>query len=199
MKKLIGLVLLVALAATGCKVAEEVAQSRQDYETGKTAEYVDDEVPPAQQAQGLVDTFKALPYVGPFVPLALPFLVTFFTWKRGRRIRKGLLPSTHPVTGYAGASLKLEPLVQFLADLQAGAFEVGKDGSTLKRFWKVGLAGVLAAVIFSVHGVREFVTANSETIQELVGRLLLYAGGSVAAITATEKSLSIVKPVAPTT
>jgi hypothetical protein len=189
------LVLVACLALAGCAT---VAQVKADAELGATTPLEVGEVSPQAEAGQVVDLLKMVPVVGPYAPILGPLLAGFFLTKRGRRIRKGVAPSPNPITGAFGpkigfGSLNLENIVQVATDIFKGAFEVGPDGSAVKRGWKtvmsIGL-GLLGGA-FLIPGVKELVLSNPQA----VGGITLLAGF----FSGIEKKLQDVKPVVLTT
>jgi hypothetical protein len=77
-------------------------------------------------------------------------------------------------------------LVQRGSDIFAGLFEVGPDGSSLKRGWKVVLATSIAGGIVAIPAINQY--ANNEFV---LGALIAVISGLIAAI---EKKFSIVLP-----
>jgi len=99
--------------------------------------------------------------VGSYAPFLLPVLVGVARYRRGRRIRLGKTRSKNPITGEWGEKVGVEGLVQTAANFATAMFEVGPDGSGLKRTWKTVAAGSLAALLMTVPGIREWATAHA--------------------------------------
>ena len=158
-------------------------QGKSDYDLGKNAPYEEGETSPSERAERLVGGFRDLPYVGPVVPYAIIGLTGLFTWRRGRRLRKNLPTSKNPITG----NFTTEWFVQRLAEVSKGIFEVGPEGSSLKRGWKVALATGLAGLIVQLPALQPM-TGDLDLITAIV--MALVSGG----IAALEKGLSIVLP-----
>ncbi len=171
------------LLSIGCA---SLNQAKQDYQTGKDVPLAENEISPEQQAKDLVDPITP---ILPQASYAVGFLAFLFTWKRGRRLRKGQPITETPITGWLGNNLKLEWLVQRLADFRAGLFEVGPDGSSLKRGWKVALATMIGGSLATLPGFQDAIGAQPEATAVLTALL-------TALIAATEKQLSIVLPTA---
>ena len=176
--KILAGIFCVMLMVSGCAAYR---QARTDVSTGLTAPLVPDEVSPSEQAHGLTDPLE------PFLPQAgalAGLLTVFFAYSRGRRIRKGKAAVLHPITGKVG---NLEWLVQRGSDIFAGMFEVGPDGSALKRGWKAALATGLASGILTIPQINH-VVGNNEAV--LAATVAVITG----LIAAGEKKLSIVLP-----
>lgn len=182
MRYFIGLVMAVVLLA-GCSVVR-------DYQTGANTPLEAGEVSPQAAAQPIVNVVGTVypPAAGP----ALMLLTAFATWKRGRRIRKGLPVSAQPITGHWGSQLGLEKVVQTLSSAVAGLFEVGPEGSGLRRGWKVllatGIASVGLPLALKAPGVAALVASHSEALVGILGLLAAIVAG-------LEKELSRVLPV----
>lgn len=189
MKYLIpSLILASCLTVVGCA---HVEQARQDAELGATTPLAEGEVAPQEQAREVTGILSAIPVVGPFAPLLAPVLGTLFLWHRGRKIRKGKPTSTNPITGAFGNQVGLEAFVQHLSNVFAGLFEIGPDGSVLKRGWKVGLStlGSIAAAALAIPDVQALVVAHPEYVAALTA-ISGFIGG-------VEKEASKVLPLAP--
>lgn len=157
-----GIVTLLGLTTlVGCATVE---QARQDAQIGATTPLEQGEVSPQDQAREVTNILSAVPVVGPFAPILAPILGTVFLWSRGRRIRKGKPTSSNPITGYFGSKVGLESFVQNISNVFTGAFELGPDGSMLKRGWKAGLAtlGGIIATALTVPDVQALVVAHPE-------------------------------------
>lgn len=181
------------LLVVGCKTIDE---AKQDYQTGKEAALAEGEKSPSEEAQLFVDLIEAVPVVGNYAGMLAPFLVGFFTWKRGRRIRKGKLPtSTNNVTGWVGevgiGKVKVENIVQIATDAIQGIYEVGKDGSAVKRGWKFFVTGLITLFggALLIPAVREFVLSNTAILMGLNTVGALVAG--------LEKKIQEIRPVEP--
>lgn len=187
MKKVLFFAVL-CLFLVGCAALK---QGINDYQVGKNTELVNGEISPAQQAQEITNTVAALPVVGPFAGTLGLALTGLFTYLRGRRIRlaNGVVTNTPPATGFLGSSMGLEAIIQTVSNIATGAFEVGPDGSPLKRAWKVGLASILglAGVAVTIPAVQQAIIAHPS--------IALAVGGGSALFGGIEKALSTVKPV----
>lgn len=186
MKRAWIVIALSVLILGGCAAAK---QAGEDLKTGLTAPLEQGETAPKDSARSLTDIMSAIPYVNVAAPVALPVLTWFFAWKRGRRIRKGLPTSANPITGKFGQQAGLEALVQHVSDVVAGITEVGKDGSGLKRAWKVGVItlGGLLGTALALPSVQEFLVAHPDIIASITLISSTLAG--------FEKKLSQVLPV----
>lgn len=194
MKRYTVLFLLLAVGMVTMVGCATVQQAKQDAEVGLTTPLEAGEVSPQQQAQQAQAVASAIPFVGPYANLLGPLFIGFFAWKRGKGIRAKMPVSSNPITGAFGpkigvGSLNLESIVQTVSDLFKGAYEVGPDGSGLKRGWKNALNIILAGIgaFFLVPGAKEFILNN----QNIVGTITILA----AAFGAVEKKLADVRPV----
>ena len=190
MFKNVGLTLLLVgtLAVGGCAFIKGAVD---DYKLGKSTPVVEGEITPEAQVSNITEFVSALPYVGPYAGSLGGVLLGFFTWRRGRRLRKGLPVNTNPSTGFLGSLTGVEGLVQTMSSLITGAFEAGPDGSVAKRAWKMGLASALGlgTLALTIPSAREFVLGNPAISAGIVGLSSLFGG--------LEKALSKVQPVAP--
>lgn len=163
----------------GCAALQ---QGREDYQRGKDTPLEQGELSPREQAERVVGP------ITPFVPqatAAVGVLAALFTVRRGRRLRKEKPISEHPITG----NFHTEWFVQRFSEFAAGMFEVGPDGSAVKRGWKVALATVLATTVVQLPQVQAFV--GDVTAAQAVAIAVFSA-----LIAAVEKKLSIVLPTA---
>ena len=110
------------------------------------------------------------------------------TFRRGRRIRKGLPTSVNPITGTLGAKIGVEAGIQGLSTLATGIFDVGAPGSGLKRGWKVLVAAAIPGLLLMVPAVKDLIAQNAEV---LAG----YMGIVTALVLGIEKELKRVLPV----
>ena len=161
------LVFSVVFLCVGCAFIKGAIQ---DYQSGKTTPIAEGEKSPKDLASDIVDLVKAVPVVGNYSGVLLPILVGFFTWRRGRKIRFGRGDEL-PVTGLLGNKIgigkfNIENIVRLITDTVHGAFEIGADGSAVKRTWKVWLSIILASIsgALFIPGVREFLTANVKSV-----------------------------------
>ena len=136
MKKWIWICLAACLFVTGCAAFR---QAGSDKSLSDQTPLSAGETSPQERANKIAGALASLPYGAGVVavPVAGWALGWFFSWRRGRKLRlqKGVF-SEKPLTGEVGKTSGLEALVQHVADVRAGAFEVGPDGSGLKRMWK---------------------------------------------------------------
>lgn len=180
------MILAAVLVLGGCAAAQTV---KSDYETGKTTPLAHGEQSPQDQAKIVESAVAVIPGVGGFAP-AVGFIVgIFLTYVRGRKIRLAQATSTVPATGFIGNAAGIEQIVQKLSSVVAGLFEVGPDGSPIKRGWKsalttaVGLVGV--ALMFP--SVQSYLIQNPQ-----VPAVITAISGVFGAV---EKQLSVIKPV----
>lgn len=168
---LIGITILVAGCAT-------IKQAKSDAEVGLTAPLEAGEVSPQEQASQVKDVLSAIPVIGPYAGFLGPLLVGVFGWQRGRRIRKGKPSSDNPITGFLGQKAGIEAVIQQLVNVVQGLYEVGPDGSGIKRAWKTGLNTLLAVGAGSmlVPDVARFVASNPNIIVGLSTLSALFAG-----------------------
>lgn len=189
MKKLM---LLSFLAMTvfmaGCATVKSAVD---DYKVGATTPLEEGELSPAQQAAPIQAAITPIPVVGGFAPVIGGALAGLFTLLRGRRIRKGQPQSQNPITGFLGQRIGAETVVQSLANIAAGLFEVGGDGSPFKRAWKMGLSTALSIGVgaMTIPAVQDFVVHNPMIAAGITGLSALFGG--------LEKAVSVVKPVDP--
>jgi hypothetical protein len=184
----LSIILGVALLFVGCSTMK---QAHEDYVIGATTPLAPGEVSPQQSAQTIVSTVSAIPVVGGFAPLLGGALAAVATLVRGRKIRKGGATSVSPITGYLGGKVGLEGIVQSIANIATGLFEVGAENSPLKRAWKVGLSVLLSVgtASLAIPAVRDLVVAHPEYALGIGGIAALFGG--------LEKALSQVLPVTP--
>ncbi len=170
----------------GCAALKLV---KSDYDTGKATPLAEGELSPVDAANGIVA--PVIPFLPeplkPVAGIAVVVLTAIGTWRRGRKIRQGQPTSANPITGNFGAKVGLEAIVQNIANISQGAFEVGPEGSGLRRAWKVLLTGAVAAV--SIPAVQEAIAQHPTQM----GTALAV----VAGLAALEKELSKVLPVKP--
>ena len=143
MKKMIVCVAIVMVAFAGCAWIEQFGQ---DVQTSKATPYSPGETTVEERAARYVQPLAGLPWgAGTFAVPVGGFLIAYVLHKlRGRKIRTSSLEATEsPITGFAGKKMGLETVVQFLSDVTAAIFEVGKDGSLTKRGWKGFLYGAI--------------------------------------------------------
>lgn len=159
--------ILLSFTFIGCAL---IKQGVGDYKAGKETPLVEGEKSAKDTAQEIVDLVKNVPIVGNYSGILLPVLAGFFTWRRGRKIRLGRGTDTN-ITGTLGTvigvgSFNLENAVKIVTDTVHGAFEIGQDGSAVKRTWKIWLSIILAGVsgALFIPGVREFLTTNIKSI-----------------------------------
>lgn len=194
---------VLSVVAIGCK---QVEQAKEDLTAGLNTPLemtvdpltnkVTVEKAPADQAKEMTAIVSMIPYVGPFAPALTPLLVGFFAWRRGRKLRSKMPTSTNPITGAFGpkigvGAVNLENTVQVVTDMFKGVYEVGADGSALKRGWKTALSTVLALVggALLIPQVKDFVFDHSTIVAVI-------AFGS-AFFSALEKKLQDVLPHVP--
>ena len=160
-------VFFIIVFCAGCAF---IKQGVKDYQTGKTTPITEGEQSPKGQAQQIIDLVKNVPIVGNYTGVLLPILVGFLTWKRGKKIRTEKI-GENPIAGTLGVkvgigNLNLENLIKLVTDTIHGAFEVGADGSAIKRVWKVWLSIILASAsgALFIPGVKEFLLANGKSV-----------------------------------
>lgn len=197
-KKMLVLFALLFIAA-GCAFFKQAAS---DYQLGRDTPLASGEVSPNQKTAVLAGTVSSIPYVNlatPLISLGAPFL---FAWLRGRRLRAENLPTNEkPVTGNLGLAVGAEAIVQHLANVAAGLFEVGPNGSALKRGWKTAVLGGLAVILApeAQQLIHHVIPVLQSTPPSWLAHLF---NGSVLALTigglgAAEKWLSKVEPLEP--
>jgi hypothetical protein len=198
MKRILVLFAIV-FALGGCAFFRQAAD---DYKTGRDTPLAAGEISPGQKAAALTTTASAIPYVNMATPVLMFGLPVLFTWLRGRRIRKENLPQNeNPITGRVGLKIGAEAIVQHLANVAAGMFEVGPNGSSLKRGWKTALLGGLGVLLAPEAGqvLGHIIPVLQANPPEWLAHLF---NGSVLAITLgglgmAEKWLSKVEPLKP--
>jgi hypothetical protein len=182
------IIIVCVFLFVGCA---QLREATEDFKVGKSAELVNGEVSPKDSAKQISNAVGVLPipYADKAAAVLGGLLTFFFTWQRGRRIRAGQPPSTNPATGFLGNAMGLEGLVQNLSSAVVGAFEVGKDQSSLKRAWKVGLSIALSVAGFAVAvpDVQAFVLARPDVTAGIVALASFFG--------ALEKKVSAIKPV----
>ena len=181
-------VIAMSIALIGCASTQ---QAISDYTKGATTPLEENEISPSDSVQPIVSTVSMIPVVGGFAPIIGTALAGLATWQRGRRIRKGKPSSQNPITGWMGNATGAETIVQSLANVVTGLFEVGKDGSAMKRAWKMGLTTALSigAGALTIPAVRDFVVQHPVIVAGITGLSALFGG--------LEKAVSTVLPVAP--
>jgi len=195
--KNIFLLFAVVFLITGCAFFKQAAE---DYKTGRDVPLAAGEISPAQKAAAISTTASAIPYVNMAAPVLMVGLPFVFTWLRGRRIRKESLPvNANPITGAFGKSLGVEAVVQNLANVAAGMFEVGPNGSALKRGWKTALLGGLGVFLApeASHLISQVIPVLQSNPPEWLAHLF---NGTALAVTIgglgmAEKWLSKVEPI----
>lgn len=161
------ILLMVLFFCTGCAFIKSAIK---DYQTGKATPVAEGEKSPQEEAQVIVDLIKNVPIAGNYAGVLLPVLIGFLTWKRGKRIRTAQVGNV-PITGALGTKVglgnfNLENTIRIVTDTIHGAFEVGKDGSAVKRSWKIWLSIILASVsgALFIPGVKEFLISNAKSV-----------------------------------
>lgn len=173
----------------GCAFTKQAVE---DYQEGKNTPLINGEIAPKDQAAPIVETASVLPIVGPFAGILGIVLTGFFTWQRGRAIRKNdgnvtpQIVSNHNV--FTG-------LLQDIANIAAGIFST-KSGSdqtsastVIQRVWKVALATLASGATLAI--------ANP-SLQTYLGAHPVLSSLFVAVtsgIAGVEKALSNVPPV----
>ena len=182
----IALLLLCLSVLIGCG---HIKQGIQDTKTGLSSPVEEGEKSPKDEAREITDILAPIPYVGTAVPVLIVPLTFFFAWRRGRRIRKNLPVNKNPITGSWGQKVGLEAIVQEASNVIAGLFEVGKEGSGLRRVWKVGLALLfgLGTTAAASPDAQRFILSHPDVIA-LIGALS-------AGFAGLEKKLSQVQPL----
>ena len=186
MRRLVVLGVFMGVTLVGCAAFQ---QAKADYDVGKVTPMAEGEVSPSQAAHSLIDPIKDfLPTpVQPVAGVAVILLTVLGTWNRGRRIRKQLVSTPNPITGFWGQKVGLEAVVQQIASVAHGLFEVGPENSGLRRAWKIAISGLLAVAV--LPPVQTFATTHPALLTEFLAAL--------AAIGGLEKELSKVLPTAP--
>ena len=186
---LLGSLLLCGLI--GCAA---VQQGKADYDLGKDTPLAQDELSPRDAAQRIVEPltpFLPAP-LQPLAGIAVTLLAGIGTWQRGRKLRKGQVLSSNPVTGHWGAKLGLESVIQHGASLLQGLYEVGPEGSGIRRGWKTlvstSLALLSAALI--LPQARAFIMGHPD----IVGLVTLLSSGFAGVEKELSKVLPVVKP-----
>lgn len=163
-------------------------QAGEDYRLNRETPIQPGEISPQQQSATLVNTLSGIPYVNLAMPVVAILGPVIFGWLRGRRLRKNTMPSnSKPITGTLGENTGIETLVQGIANITAGLFDVGSDGSGFRRFWKI-----TALSLPVIHWGVGYLTANPPSW--LDSGILASSVGALAFI---EKQLSKVQPDAP--
>lgn len=179
--------LLAIVMLAGCAL---IKQGVSDYQAGK-APVAEGEKSPQELASDIIGLINAVPVVGNYSGALLPVLVGFFTWRRGRDKRLGRPSGLTPITGSLSTlgfgSFNLENIVKIATDTVHGAFEIGADGSAIKRSWKVFLSIALALTsgALFIPGVKEFVLSNTKVLA-IVSVLASFFGGAEKKIQSLE-------------
>jgi len=161
-----------------------------DYNLGRKSPLSAGELSPKDVAQPYGDLVGTInPAAGKAVS---GILVFFLTLRRGRRIRKNLPVSDNPFTGFLGSITGIESVVQQIANVRSGLFDVGPNGSPIKRGWKMSVILLLAAVVTplvsGIPAVSGFLATH--------GSLAIGVTGVLAVIIASfEKAISKALPV----
>lgn len=197
MKNYFLFLILAVLLVSGCSFFK---QAQSDYQLSKNTPYAEGEVTIEQKTQVLTGTISAIPYANlatPLLALGAPFILS---WLRGRRLRYENMPiNEKPITGSIGRAVGLEAIVQHLANVAAGLFEVGANGSSLKRGWKVTLLAGLGVAL--APEAQHIVSALIPILQNHPPAWLAHLfNGTVLALTVgglgtLEKWLSSVEPL----
>jgi len=195
MKKsfLLMLIAIVVLSFVGCAMLK---QGVTDYQTGKDTALTEGETSPKDQAEQIIGLVQAIPVVGNYAGFLLPVLVGFFTWKRGKKIRVAnngttATPAIGILSSVGVGKVNLESVFQIVTDVVQGAFEVGSDGSAVKRGWKMGLSVLLAIVSTALVSptVKDLILQHPQVLATITGLSALFGG--------LEKKLSTVSPSVP--
>lgn len=189
MKKAV-LFLALILAFGGCAFFK---QAKEDYQLGKNTPYAAGEVTVETQAHAATATASGIPYVNLAAPLIALGAPSFFFWLRGRRIRKQKLTPDGAVEQSSGLHFGVNEILKVAGDLQRGLFEVGPDGSSVKRGWKISLittAGLLLAP--EIGHLIPLLQAHHPAWMD--GMVLITITGLLAA---AEKALSKLRPGIP--
>jgi hypothetical protein len=186
MKKAI-LFLALVLAFGGCAFFK---QAKEDYQLGKATPYVAGEVTVDDQAHALTGTVSGIPYVNLATPLVALTAPMFFFWLRGRRIRKQAVNQDGTAEGSSSLHFGVNEILNIASDLQRGIFEMGADGSSLKRGWKMALLTTAGfALAPEIGHMIPFIQAHHPAWMD--GVIL---SGLVGLLAAAEKALSKLKP-----
>lgn len=144
--KPIVLISLAILFVAGCAFID---RAREDYKLGNETPYADGEKTSVEKSRDLAAPISTIPWANLSTPVILLLGPYIFTWLRGRRIRlENLAENPNPITGKLGKNIGAEALIQHIANVAAGLFEVGPNGSVIKRGWKAMIVtgiGVLLA------------------------------------------------------
>ncbi len=183
---MIGLTLFAGCAA--------IKQGNEDKQLSDATPLAAGERDPYDRGYQMAQPLASLPWGAGMaaVPIVGTIAGWFFASRRGRKIRLAKQPeSVNPITGHFGESIGFEGIVQNLADAFTGIFDVGADGSSAKRGWKMALIGGLAtAAIPAIDGLISHITTNPPA-----GLNPLIVAGVAALLGASEKWLSKVLPV----
>ena len=152
-KHIVFLVLFSLLFGAGCRT---FAQHVADIRLSEATPAGPGETSIEQKAADFARPLGSLPWgAGAIaVPLGGFLIAKVLNDLRGRKIRlqqMALAPTDKPITGVLGNAVGVESVVQFLADLSASLFEVGTDGSVVKRGWKAFMYTVLGSAGFANH------------------------------------------------
>lgn len=150
----------VLMFLVGCAA---IKQAREDVTLGMSAPLSEGETHPKDAGKQFGQLFANAPYGSGvvLVPLLGSLFGYYKAWKRGKNIRLGRPASTKPITGALGDSLKIEGVVQHLADIRAGVLDVGAPGGEGRRSWKMIVLFALASGLYSViDPITQIVVAN---------------------------------------
>ena len=187
---MLAVVVVTAVTVVGCAGLQ---RAQDDYKVGASTPLVEGEISPHAAAVSLVEPLK--PFIPaplqPFAGIIVTALAGFGTWRRGRKLRKGQTVSGNPITGTLGAKVGIESIVQTLATIAAGIFQVGAGGSAWKRVWKTALVIIGTGTIGALSNatVAEFITSNPQIVTAFTAIASVIAG--------IEKKLQTVLPVKP--
>lgn len=175
MRSAVGTTILFAFLLGGCAF---LGHAKERYELSKQTPYGLGEVTVEKQTDTLVNTVSGIPYANlsaPVLALLAPFVLH---WLRGGRLKKGEnLVGASPVQ--AGFSL--------LDGLRHSVFEVGPDGSALKRGWKVALLAYIGTQ-YGAPLLHQFIPYVQENHPDWLSGI--YLSAFIGLLAAAEKSLS---------
>ena len=202
MRQWIVLFIFSAVLMSGCAWIE---QARQDAALSDSTALAEGELSPQARAELYARSLQSLPWGAGAVayPLGILGIGWFLKSMRGRRIRlQSTGTSEKPATGYLGKATGIEAIIQFVADVSAAVFEVGKDGSGFKRGWKAFLYALVGSVTFGqaaypfvIDTVHSFLQAPPSWINGVSLTIATALGTGIVAF--LEKQLANVKPIEP--
>lgn len=173
MRQHICIAFLAVLLLGGCAFFQQRAE---DYRVGRDTPYAAGETTIDDQTRTLVNALSGIPYVNFAAPFLLILAPPFLRMIRGHRIRKREGAPDDPKE-----PTPINRGLSILSGLRSYLFDVGPDGSKLKRGWKVALLTYVGALVAPHIGSDVIPFLNAHWPEFLKGFGLSFVTGLLAA------------------